>query len=98
MLIRVFRPRIRPGREDDFQQYVTNKGLPLVKGQPGCLDAYAGRNRFGDPAAFTIVSLWDSVESLAKFAGVEWQKPHMTEEGAAMIEEIACDHFQSFPS
>jgi hypothetical protein len=36
MVVRVFRARIRPGKEGEFERFVMGTGVPLVTAQAGC--------------------------------------------------------------
>jgi hypothetical protein len=36
VIIRVFRARIHPGKEDEFERFVRDTGVPMVEAQAGC--------------------------------------------------------------
>ena len=44
MIVRVFRARVHPGKEDEFERFVIETALPMVKAAEGCAHL---RKRFG---------------------------------------------------
>ena len=43
MIVRVFRARVHPGKEDEFEHFVIETGVPMVKAAEGCTHVTAGR-------------------------------------------------------
>jgi hypothetical protein len=43
MVVRVFRARIRPGKESEFERFVMDTGVPLVTAQAGCSHVTVGK-------------------------------------------------------
>jgi hypothetical protein len=43
MVVRVFRARIRPGKEGEFERFVMGTGVPLVTAQAGCSHVTVGK-------------------------------------------------------
>ena len=43
MIVRVFRARVHPGKEDEFERFVIETGVPMVKAAEGCTHVTAGR-------------------------------------------------------
>jgi hypothetical protein len=54
MIIRVFRPTIRPGKEREFEAFLRDTAVPLVSQQAGLLAQHVGRPR--DPSSTEYVS------------------------------------------
>ena len=52
MIIRVFRARIHPGKEDEFERFVRETGVPMVQAQAGCSHVAWGRSRWSDQPQF----------------------------------------------
>jgi heme-degrading monooxygenase HmoA len=94
VIVRVFRVRVHPGTEDEFERFVTGTGIPTVTAQPGCSHASAGRGRDGRPE-FVVVTHWSSVEALRAFAGPDWQTAVIAPEEEHMLAEVFCDHYES---
>ena len=42
MIVRVFRARVHLGKEDEFERFVIETGVPMVKAAEGCTRATAG--------------------------------------------------------
>ena len=94
MIVRVFRARIHEGKEDDFQRFVLEKGVPMTNAAEGCTHVTVGKSRSGQPE-FVVVSHWDSVEALQAFAGPNWQEAVVLPEEEYMLETVVCDHYES---
>ena len=61
MVVRVFRARIHPGKEAEFERFVMGTGVPLVTEQAGCSQVRVGKNRWSDQPEFVVVTHWDSI-------------------------------------
>jgi hypothetical protein len=44
LIIRVFRARIHPGKEGEFERFVRDTGVPMVEAQAGCSHVSWGRS------------------------------------------------------
>jgi hypothetical protein len=53
MVVRVFRARIRPGKEGEFERFVMGTGLPLVTAQAGCSHVTVGKPSAAPPRTTT---------------------------------------------
>jgi heme-degrading monooxygenase HmoA len=95
MIIRVFRARIHPGREDEFERFVQATGVPMVEGHAGCSHVAWGRNRWSDRPEFVVVTHWASVEALEAFAGPRWREPVVEPGEEHMLAEVSCDHYET---
>jgi hypothetical protein len=52
MIVRVFRARVHPGKEDEFERFVIETGVPMVKAAEGYT-----RDRGGRAAGMSNLSL-----------------------------------------
>ena len=95
MIIRVFRARIHPGKEDEFERFVRETGVPMTKAQAGCSHVAWGRSRWSDQPEFVVVSHWESIDQLAAFAGQRWREPVIEPEEEHMLAEVFCDHYET---
>lgn len=95
MIVRVYRARTHPGMDKDFEQFLLETALPLMRKQAGCTDVLLGRTRWGGQPEFVVVSRWASIDALKQFAGAEWQKPRIIPEEAHMVREVFCDHYDA---
>ena len=74
MIIRVFRPTIRPGKESEFESFLRDTAIPLVSQQSGLVAQHVGRPRDSSSTEFVYVTVWEDVESIRAFAGERWQE------------------------
>jgi quinol monooxygenase YgiN len=95
MIVRVFRARIRPGKEAEFEQFVTGTGVPLVTAQAGCSQVTVGKSHWSDQPEFVVVTHWDSIDALESFAGKDWRQAVVEPEEEHMLTEVFCDHYET---
>ena len=95
MIVRVFRARVHPGKEDEFERFVLEKGVPMVKAQEGCTDLTIGRSRWTEQPEFVVVTHWRSVDALQAFAGPDWQRAVIEPEEEHMLAQVSCDHYET---
>jgi quinol monooxygenase YgiN len=69
VIIRVFRARIHPGKQGEFERFVRETGVPTVQAQAGCSHVAGGRSRRTGQPQFVVVRHWDSAAALEAFAG-----------------------------
>ena len=74
MIVRVFRACVHPGNEDEFERFVIETGVPMVRAAKGCTHVTAGKSRWKEKPEFVVVTHWRSVDGLQAFAGPDWQK------------------------
>jgi heme-degrading monooxygenase HmoA len=95
VVVRVFRVRVQPGKEDEFERFVIETGIPMVKAQEGCTHVTAGKSRWSGQPEFVVVTHWRSVDALQAFAGPDWQKAVIEPEEEDMLAEVFCDHYET---
>ena len=61
-------------KRDEFTHYVGATGMEEMKNSKGNRGAYLFTRDIGDNTEFVLVSLWDSEESIQKFAGADIKK------------------------
>jgi heme-degrading monooxygenase HmoA len=98
MIIRVFRARIRAGKDDEFERFVRTTGVPMIEAQAGCAHVAWGRSRWSDQPEFVVVTHWDSVDALAAFAGQRWREAVVEPGEGHMLDEVFCDHYETVPA
>jgi quinol monooxygenase YgiN len=95
VIVRVFRVRVHSGKEDEFERFVIETGIPTVKAQKGCSHVTAGQSRWNEQPEFVVVTHWPSVEALQAFAGPDWQKAVIEREEEHMLAQVFCDHYEA---
>ncbi len=96
MILRVFRAKIRKGREEEFRQKVKEHSLPRLRSQDGMANAFAGGPLSGSESEFVTVTLWRDFEALKAFLGDNWDKPAITPDEVPLVEEMSVQHYQFF--
>jgi quinol monooxygenase YgiN len=98
VIIRVFRARTQPGKEDEFERFVLETGAPMAAAQAGCSHVAWGRSRWTDPPEFVVVTHWDSIAALEAFAGPSWQEAVVEPEEEDLLAGVSCDHYEAVAS
>lgn len=71
MIVRCWRGATRAADADRYLDYLERTGLAAYRGTAGNHGALALRRIVDGRAEFLLVSLWDSMESVRRFAGDE---------------------------
>jgi hypothetical protein len=93
MIIRVFRARIRAGKQAEFKRLVQTQSIPWLEPQPGLVAYYAGEPLGEDAREFVMVTLWQDLASLRAFVGDDWEAPVVTEDEQPLVESMVADHY-----
>ncbi len=96
MSLRVFRAKIRKGKEEEFRQKVKEQSLPRLRTQDGMANAFAGAPFSASESEFVMVTLWRDLEALKHFLGDNWEKPLVSPDEAPLIEDMSIQHYQFF--
>ena len=98
MIVRVFRARVHPGKEHEFERFLVETGIPMVTAAEGCTHVTAGESHWSDQPEFVVVTHWTSVEALRAFAGPDWRKAVIEPEEEHMLADVFCDHYVTIGS
>ena len=85
MISRQWRGLAYPNRAQDYVMHLRTVTFPALRKIPGFVDASILSRPFGAGVEFLIVTRWDSMDAIAKFAG--------TDSEAAVISDSAADMF-----
>jgi len=96
MIVRVFRARIREGREADFRRMVREQSIPWLEGSDGMLGYIAGEPMADSPREFLMITLWRDEDALRAFAGERWRTPVVTPDEEPLVEAMFADHYLRF--
>jgi len=97
MIIRVFRPAIRPGKEREFEAFLRDTAVPLVSKKAGLVAQHVGRPRDPSSTEFLYVTVWEDVESVRAFAGKRWQEAVITPDEEHLLAATWIGHYEVFP-
>lgn len=74
MIARTWYGRVPAHRADDYMRYLEATGLADYRNTPGNLGVIALRSVEGDVAIFRLITLWDSYDSIRRFAGDDYER------------------------
>jgi heme-degrading monooxygenase HmoA/uncharacterized damage-inducible protein DinB len=83
-------------KADEYADYVRRTGVTELAGTDGNLGVYLLRREEGDRARFRVVSLWDSMEGIRRFAGEDVEKARYFPEDARYLLALEpnVEHFE----
>jgi len=93
VIIRVFRPTIHPGKEDEFEAFLRETAVPLVSQQSGLVAHHVGKPRASWSTEYLYVTVWDDVESISAFAGERWQEAVITPDEEHLLKNTWIGHY-----
>jgi heme-degrading monooxygenase HmoA len=88
MIARIWHGITRAADADTYLDYLNRTGIPDYRATEGNQGVYVLRRIDGDQAHFTLISLWDSLDSIRKFAGDDLERSHYYPEDKAFLLEL----------
>jgi heme-degrading monooxygenase HmoA len=73
-IARIWRGQTLASKADEYQAYLDAFGISRVRATPGNLGVTVLRRNDGGKTEFLVLSLWESVDAIKKFAGEDYQK------------------------
>ncbi len=73
-IARIWQGRTLASKADEYQAYLDASGISKVRATPGNLGVTVLRCNDGGKTEFLVMSLWESVDAIKKFAGEDYQK------------------------
>ena len=98
MITRVFRATVPERLHATFEEKFRAISVPLVASQSGLHRVTIGRPTRWNPTEFVMVSVWEDEESIAAFAGVAWNEPHIPSGMEEFITSCSVDHYENIES
>lgn len=71
MIARIWRGRTRPGMGESYYEYLEKTGLKEYHATEGCRGVQVLRRTIGDASEYVLVTLWDDMDAVRRFAGPE---------------------------
>ena len=68
-LMRLWHGKVAIEKADEYEKFMVEKAAPDYSSVDGLLKLYFQRKNERDLAHFLLVTIWDSLESVKKFAG-----------------------------
>lgn len=85
MIVRMWRASSTVAKADDYVRHATNKVFPSLRSIKGHRGAYLLRRTFGDTVEIVVLTLWDSMEAVRKFAGPDAERAVVEPEAQAAL-------------
>ncbi len=85
---RIWRGRTLAVKADEYEAYLYASGVSKVRATPGNLGVTVLRRTEGDKTEFLVMSLWESVDAIKKFAGEDYQKAVILERDREYLLEV----------
>ena len=76
VVARMWHGRTATSKADEYYAYLKQEGIDKIEAIQGNLGAQVLRRTDGNATEFTVISYWDSRESIKKFAGEDIEKTH----------------------
>jgi heme-degrading monooxygenase HmoA len=73
-IARIWKGRTLAEKADAYEKYLGETGIPMILKTPGNLGAQMLRRDDGREVEFVVISFWDSIEAIKRFAGPDYQK------------------------
>ena len=97
MIIRVFRPTIHPGKQNEFESFLCDTAVPLVSQQSGLIAQHMGKPRDPSSTEYVYITIWEDADSIRAFAGERWQEAVITPDGKHLLKDTWIGHYDVLP-
>jgi len=74
VITRIWHGKTHVQHAETYLDYILQTGVPGYKSTPGNLSCQVWRRKEGQVCHFWTVTQWDSIESIKKFAGDQYEK------------------------
>jgi heme-degrading monooxygenase HmoA len=73
-IARIWRGRTLAAKADEYEAYLFASGITQVRQTPGNLGVTVLRRADGKQTEFLVISIWESIDAVKRFAGKDYQK------------------------
>jgi uncharacterized protein YciI/heme-degrading monooxygenase HmoA len=96
MILRMWRARSTVDKSGEYVQHATTKVFPMLRAIEGHRGAYLLRRAVDDAIELVVLTLWESMEAVRKFAGREPEKAVVEPEARAALTSFddSVTHFE----
>ena len=88
MIARIWDGATEAGRADEYVAYLRRTGVADGTATAGNLGMYVLRREDGSTARFRVISLWDSMEAVGRFAGTDPERARYYPEDARFLRSL----------
>jgi heme-degrading monooxygenase HmoA len=85
-------------KADEYLEYLNRTGIPDYLATSGNRGAFVLRRLDGERAHFLTISLWDSLESIKRFAGEDYERARYYPEDEKFLLEFepTVEHYEYY--
>ena len=96
LILRMWRARATVEKSGEYVEHVTRKVFPVLNAIDGHRGEYLLRRAVDGAIEFVVLTLWDSMDAVRKFAGVKPEKAVVEQEARAVLTELdeSVTHFE----
>ena len=87
-IARIWRGRTFAAKADEYETYLFASGIPRIRETPGNLGVTVLRREDGRETEFLVISIWESIEAIQRFAGKDYQKAVILDRDRAYLIEV----------
>jgi len=88
MIVRLWHGRTKISKADEYAEFMKERAAPDYGSIDGLKKLYFLRRNDGDVAHFLLITLWDSMKSVKKFAGEHSEKAkYYPEDNSFLLEK-----------
>jgi heme-degrading monooxygenase HmoA len=88
VIARIWHGRTSATKADEYYEYLKEAGINKIEAIPGNLGVQIFRGTDGKVTDFTVISYWESLEAIRKFAGNDIEKTHSLPKDRQYLLEI----------
>jgi heme-degrading monooxygenase HmoA len=88
MIARTWHGRVPASKAEAYHHYLLQTGVKDLRATPGNQGVFVFRRLEGSEAHFLLTSLWDSVDSIRKFAGEDIERARYYLEDSTFLLEL----------
>jgi len=100
MIMRIWKSSTHRSDSDSYYEYLQETGVKEYRKTTGNHGVYVLRRNVDDRSEFLLLSLWDSFESIKRFAGSDYEKAVFYPEDAKYLVKFDkhVEHFEVLSS
>ena len=87
-IARIWKGRTLTVKADEYEKYLNASGITRVLATPGNLGVQVLRRADGDKTEFVVISFWESIDAVKRFAGSDYQKAVILERDREYLLEV----------
>jgi quinol monooxygenase YgiN len=96
MIIRIFRAKVRSGKQADFKKALEMLTLPNIEHRNGMVAFYPGQPVGPNPDEFILVTVWKDSAARKNHTSDDWAKSIIPAEALPLLEEWDDQDYKSF--